>query len=135
MQITYTLTPAQLAALREDLRVTGADPREDGVESHALAHVSSAFDALRDRYRTDAIRSPAFIRRFPPAAYAAILAASEQVPELAAYLARLDDADWVWLGSPETQGGIAELVAGGLLTQGEADAILDYPMPELPAAP
>ena len=55
------------------------------------------------------------------------------MPQLAAYLARLDESDWVWLGSAETQGGVAALVAMELLTQGEADVILDYPMPELPA--
>ena len=133
MQITLTINRARLAALREDLRVTGAAPSEAGVTAHAESVLLAALDALRDRYQTDAIRSPAFIRRFPPAAYAAILAAAEQSPELAAYLSRLDAEDVVWLGSPETQAGIAALVAAGLLAQGEADAILDYPLPELPA--
>lgn len=49
------------------------------------------------------------------------------------YLARLDAEPLVWLGSPETQAGVGALVAGGLLTQAEADALLHYQLPELPA--
>ena len=133
MEITLTINRARLAAIREHMRVTAATPSEAGLAAFAEAELLDALDALRDRYRTDAISTQQFTRRFPPAAYAAILAASEQSTELAAYLERLDAADRVWLGSPETQAGIAALVAAGLLTQSEADAVLHYPLPELPA--
>lgn len=133
MQTTYTVTTARLAALREEIRQTHPTPSESVIESRLHQIIDAALDRLRDTYRTDAISTAAFIRRIPPAAYAAILAAAESVPELAAYLARLDAEPLVWLGSAETQGGVAALVALGLLTQGEADALLAYPMPELPA--
>jgi hypothetical protein len=133
MELTITINRARLAALREDLRVSGDSPSESGIDAHAEVVVLAALDALRDRYRTDAIRPQAFIRRFPPAKYAAIVEAAEASPELADYLERLDDAPYVWLGSPETQGGIAALVALGLLTQGEADDVLFIALPELPA--
>jgi hypothetical protein len=97
--------------------------------------IDAACHSYRDQYRTDALRTAVFIRRIPPAKYAGILAAAEQVPELAAYLARLDESDWVWLGSAETQGGVAALVGLGLLTQADADALLHYPLPELPQPP
>lgn len=133
MQTQYTVTRARLAALREQIRQTHPEPSESVVESALHAMIDRELDRLRDQFRTDAIPTAAFIRRIPPAAYAAILGAAEQVPELAAYLARLDAEPVVWLGSTETQTGIAALVTGGLLTQAEADALLAYPLPELPA--
>jgi hypothetical protein len=133
MQITIELNKARIAALREKMRVTAANPSEAGLEDYIVAELLSHIDRLRDQYRTDAVRTPVFIRRIPPAKYAGILAAAEQSSELAGYLARLDESEYVWLGSPETQAGIAGLVAVGLLTQAEADAVLDYPLPELPA--
>lgn len=133
MQITLTINRARLAALRADLRVTGAAPSEAGVEAHAESVLLAALDALRDRYCTDAITPQAFTRRFPRDKYPVILDAAEQNTDLAEYLDDLDNAPLVWLGSPKTQAGIASLVAAGLLTQAEADVILDYQLPELPA--
>jgi hypothetical protein len=133
MQTQYTVTTARLAALREEIRQTHPTPGESVIESRLHEIIDAALDRLRDQYRTDAIGTSAFIRRIPPAKYVGILAASEQVPELAAYLARLDSAAEVWLGSPETIAGVAALVAMELLTQGEAAALLAYPLPELPA--
>lgn len=92
--------------------------------------IERACASYREQFRTDAIPTAAFLRRIPPAKYAAILAAAEQVPELAGYLARLDEEPRVWLASDETQAGVAALVAGGLLTQDEADALLAYPLPK-----
>ncbi len=132
MEITLTINRARLAALREHMRINASNPSEAGLDVFAEAELLAALDALRDRYRTDAVSPQQFTRRFPAAKYPLILAAAEQSPELAAYLDRLDSADAVWLGSPETQAGIASLVAAGLLTQAEADAVLAYPLPELP---
>ncbi len=132
MQISYALTSAQVAALREDLRVTGSDPRENNVEAHALAHVAAAFDALRDRWRTDAIATAAFVLRFSADELTAIRAAATQVPQLDAWLARIESEPQVWLGSNEAEAGKAALVGGGLLTQERADVVFYYPLPELP---
>lgn len=132
MQIQVTLTRAQEAALRAHVLRTHPDPSDGVLESAVVEQALSAFDRLRDHYRTDVIPSTTFIRRIPPASYAAILAAAEQVPQLSAYLARLDAEPVVWLGSPETQAGVAALVAVGLLTQGQADTLLAFDLPELP---
>ena len=86
-------------------------------------------DSWRDSTRSDAIPTAAFIRRFSPTAYATIVAASAQSPELQAYLARLDAEPLVWLGADETIAGVGALVAAGLLTQGDADALLAYGVP------
>jgi hypothetical protein len=128
--ITVTVTA------RQDIAAVMAAAYADG-NPDPQAWLQSVIDracfSYRDQFRTDAIPTAAFIRRIPPAAYAAILGAAEQVPELAAYLARLDAEPLVWLGSAETQAGVAALVGLGLLTQAEADALLAYPLPELPA--
>lgn len=91
--------------------------------------IESACASYREQFRTDAIPTAAFLRRIPPAKYAAILAASEQVPELAAYLSRLDEEPRVWLASDETRAGVAALVAVGLLSQSEGDSLLAYELP------
>jgi hypothetical protein len=90
---------------------------------------------VRDQYQIDAIPTAAFMRRIPPDKYAAIIAAAEQSPQLSAYLARLDEVTRVRLGSAETISGVAALVAAGLLTQSEADAVLAFDLPPLLGAP
>ena len=127
--ITFTVTARHniAAVMAASYAAGNADP-----QAWLQSVIDAACFSYRDQYRTDALRTAVFIRRIPPAKYAGILAAAEQVPELSAYLARLDESDWVWLGSAETQGGVAALVAMDLLTQGEADALLYYPLPELP---
>lgn len=92
--------------------------------------IERACASYREQYRTDAIPTAAFLRRIPPAKYAQILAAAEHVPELAGYLARLDEEPRVWLASDETRAGVGALVAGGLLTQAEAEALLAYDLPK-----
>lgn len=139
MTITVTLTnPRQIAAARAAWIATiPADPEAPWpyatVDAYVQAAIERVAESWRDSLRTDAIPTAAFIRRIPPAAYAAIVAAAEQSPELQAYLARLDQEPRVWLGADETIAGVGALVAAGLLTQAEADALLAYDMPQPPA--
>lgn len=73
--------------------------------------VERACASYREQFRPDAMPTAAFLRRIPPVKYAAILAASEHVPELAGYLARLDEEPRVWLASDETRAGVGALLA------------------------
>ena len=139
MTITVTLThPRHLAAVHAAYLATiptTVPPTTAGtggsVEGFVQLAIEQYAEQLRDSTRSDAISTAAFIRRIPGQAYVAILAAAEQVPELQAYFARLDAESLVWLGSDETQSGIGALVAMGLLTQGEADILLAYPLRSL----
>lgn len=63
----------------------------------------------------------------------AILTAAQTIPELGVYWQLVQAANGIWSGSPESVAGVAALVAGGMLTQEQGDALLAYPMPELPA--
>lgn len=143
MSITVTLTnKRQIAAATAAWIATIPPAPEEGqepqpwpyatVDAYVQAAIERVAESWRDSLRTDAIPTAAFILRIPPAAYAAIVAAAEQSPELQAYLARLNQGPRVWLGSDETIAGVNALVAAGLLTQAEADALLAYDIPEAP---
>lgn len=132
MTITATLThPRHIAAATAAYQATiPADPEATppyaSVDAYVQAAIERVADSWRESTRADAIPTAAFIRRIPPAKYAAIIAASEQSVELRAYLARLDAEPLVWLGSDETIAGVSALVGIGLLAQAEADALLAY---------
>ena len=102
--------------------------------------VDRACYSYRDQYQTDAITSGAFLLRFTSAEMDGIRAAAQVVPELAAWLSRIeaigspDSPDrFVWLGSDEVAAGKSALVGAGLLTPERADVIFAYPLPELPS--
>lgn len=135
MSITATLTNKRhlAAASAAWLKTIPTDPEQPWpyatVEDYVQAAIVRVAESWRDSTRSDALPTAAFIRRIPAASYAAILAAAEVSPDLQAYLARLDAEPVVWLGSDETIAGVQALVAGGLLTQTDADALLAYDVP------
>jgi len=132
MTITVTLTnPRHIAAANATYALTippdpEATPPYADVDAYVQAAIERVAESWRDSTRSDAISTAAFIRRIPAQSYLAILAAAEVVPELQAYFARLDAEPQVWLGSDETIAGVQALVAGGLLTQEQAAALLAY---------
>ena len=104
--------------------------------------VDRACYSYRDQYRTDAITSGAFLLRFSSAEMDGIRAAAQVVPELAAWLARIeaigspDSPDrFVWIGSDEVATGKAALVGAGLLTPERAEVIFAYSIPTAPELP
>jgi hypothetical protein len=143
MSITATLTNKRhLAAAHAAWIQTIPPPPEEGqepqpwpyatVDAYVQAAIERVAESWRDSTRSDALPTAAFIRRIPPAAYAAIVAAAGVSPALQAYLARLDAEPVVWLGADETIAGVGALVAAGLLTQAQADAVLAYDVPQPP---
>ena len=104
--------------------------------------VDRACHSYRDQYRTDAITSGAFLLRFTAAEMDGIRAAAQVVPELAAWLARIENIGspdspdkFVWLGSDEVAAGKAALVGAGLLTPERAELIFAYEIPTVPELP
>jgi len=67
----------------------------------------------------------AFMARLPPGRQAAIAAAALEAPAVLLLLLRLAGAQVVNLDDPETQAGVAQLRAAGLLTAQEAEALLE----------
>lgn len=124
-----------IVTLRRNIAAVMAAAYADG-NPDPQAWLQSVIDAAcysyRDQYRTDAVTSAVFVRRFTAAEMAAIEAAAQQVQQLADWLARVEAEPLVWLGSDDAQAGKAALVGAGLLTQERADVIFAYPLPELP---
>ena len=131
-EITIQLTRAQEAALREHIYHTHPAPSAGAISSTLVEILTSALDSFRDHYRTDFIDLLTFMDRLASfGKLEAILTVAKQSQQLSAYLDRARQFNGVWLGSDETQSGIGALVAMGLLTQGEADILLAYPLRSL----
>lgn len=137
--ITVTVT------LRRNIAAVRAAAAADGA-TDAQAWLQGVVDAAcysyRDQFLTDAITSGEFLLRFTSTEMDGIRAAAQVIPELAAWLTRIESIGrpgspdrFVWLGSDEAQAGKAALVGAALLTQERADVIFDYPLPELPSPP
>jgi hypothetical protein len=84
--------------------------------------VSGALKSWQDNF----IRIPSseFLLRFPAGKIDQIKAAAAGNPQLAAYIEELRVNPFVYTGSDLVRGGIATLVAAGLLTQAQANVIL-----------
>lgn len=88
--------------------------------------VNAAGRSYRDQFAVDRITASAFVLRFTQAEYAALVAAAEDDPIIAGFVARIEAEPYVWLGSDEVKQGMAYIVGAGLVTQSRADAILAY---------
>ena len=76
------------------------------------------------------ITSAAFVARFTPAEYGAILTAAATNPEVQGLLDQLFDSPNVALDDPRLAPGLALLVSEGLLDAGRPAEILAYVRPE-----
>jgi len=78
------------------------------------------------------ITSAAFMARFTPAEYAAIVTAAEQSPEVAALVEQLTASPTVALDDPRLQPGLELLAGAGLIDEARIPELLAYPRPEAP---
>lgn len=82
-----------------------------------------------DLYRVGIITGAAFVSRFTPAEYGAILAAAATNPEVQGLLDQLFDSHNVALDDPRLEPGLALLVSEGLLDAARPAEILFYARP------
>jgi len=126
IQIT---NPLAVAGIRKATERFNADQQTGTVPLTVDEYASARLEDLGIKYASELLRreiSPReFLARFPASAIRNITAASAQNDDLFKYLRLLDAASSVELDHPETAGGIALLVRAGLLTQDEADVILE----------
>ena len=94
------------------------------------AAIERVAESWAESTNVDRIPVSAFVRRFPGATMDAINASAD--PSVIAILAQLDAVQTVRLGHPTTTGGVGYLVAAGLMTQAQADAVLAYEVPAVP---
>jgi hypothetical protein len=135
MTISVTLTNARhLAGANAAYTATippapieGQEPTPAPYES-AQAYVQAQAErwasSWADTTGVDRIAVGAFVRRFPGVVMDAVKASED--PTVIAILAQLDAVTIVRLGHPTTTQGVGYLVAVGLLTQEQADAVLAY---------
>lgn len=139
--ITVSLThPRQIAAATAAYLATIPPPPEEGQEptpapyADVTAYVQAAIERVAESWaestNVDRIPVPAFVRRFPGDVMDAVNAAALTDANVAAILAQLDAVQTVRLGHPTTTGGVGYLVSVGLMTQGQADAVLHYDVPQ-----
>lgn len=132
MTITVTISErVQLAGIGAAAVAAGAASSQEYFQQVCEAAAMS----YRDQFGVDRITSSAFVMRFPTDAYSAILAAAPSDPVLAGFVAEVDAAPYVWLAAQQVIDGVNYCVAGGFITQAQADAILFYPVPEPVPAP
>ena len=80
-------------------------------------------------FRIGVITSAAFVVRFTPEEYTAIVAAAEGHPDVAGYIAELVNRPYVPLTDPRLRPAVEALAAAGLIAADRVDAIVAYERP------
>ena len=127
--LTITLTNAR----QIDGFITAANGAGMTPEALALEFLSQQGARYADDFRIGVITGAAFIARFTPAEYGAILTAAETNEAVAALVADLKASPNVALDDPRLEPGLALLVSEGLLDAARPAEILAYdrPTPEV----
>ena len=128
--LSITLTnPRQIDGFVEAANRAGMTP-----EALALEFLGQQGQRYADNFKLGIITSAAFISRFTPAEYGAILAAaaedSEDGQAVAGLIAQLTASPNVALDDPRLQPGLELLVGLGLLDAARPAEILAYSHPE-----
>lgn len=137
--ITVTLTNKRHIAAATAAYLATIPPQPDppadpiagpfaSVDAYVQAAIERVAESWAESTGVDRIPVGAFVRRFPGAVMDAVKASDD--PTVVAILAQLDAVQTVRLGHPTTTGGVGYLVSVGLMTQGQADAVLHYDVPQ-----
>ena len=127
--LTITLTNAR----QIDGFITAANGAGMSPEGLALEFISAQGARYADDFKIGVITGAAFIARFTPAEYGAILTAAETNEAVAGLIAELTASPNVALDDPRLAPGLALLVSEGLLDAARPAEILAYerPTPEV----
>jgi hypothetical protein len=124
--LTITLTDTRLI----DGWVAAANANGLSPEALALEFLENQGRSYADLNKVAVITGAAFVARFTPAEYGAILAAAEQNAEVAGLLEQLYASPNVAMDDPRLAPGLALLVSEGLLDAARPAEILGYVRPE-----
>lgn len=124
---TKTLTEVQAKALTAAAAEYNASLPESATPLSPLEYLDRIVTGALKSWQDNFIRIPSseFLLRFPAGKVDQIKAAAVGNAQLAAYIEELRINPFVYTGSDLVRGGIALLVASGLLTQAQADVILE----------
>lgn len=129
--LTITLTDTRLI----DGWVAAANANGTTPEALALEFLENQGRSYADLNRVGVVTGAAFVARFTPSEYGAILAAAQDNAEVAALLQQLFDSPNVALDDPRLAPGLALLVAEELLDADRPAEILSYVRPEPEVTP
>ena len=124
--LTITLTDTRLI----DGWVAAANANGLSPEALALDFLTTQGRTYADLNKVGIITGVAFVARFTPTEYGAILAAAEQNAEVAALLQQLFDSPQVALDDPRLAPGLELLAQAGLLDAGRPAELVSYTRPE-----
>lgn len=128
--LTITLTNAR----QIDGFITAANGAGMSPEALALEFISAQGARYANDFKIGIITGAAFIARFTPAEYGAILTAAETNEAVAGLIAELTANPNVALDAPRLAPGLALLVGEGLLDAARPAEILAYERPTPEAA-
>lgn len=124
--ITITLsTPRLVDGFIEAANRNGTTP-----EALALEFLEQQGKSYADLFRVGVMTSAAFIARFTPEEYAAILAAAEVDPTVHGLLDTLLSEPIVNFADPRLAPGVQQLADAGLIEAGRVPALLAYERPQ-----
>lgn len=106
------------------------DPPYASVNDYVQAAIERMAESWAETTNVDRISVSEFVMRFPGAVMDSVKASVD--PNVVAILAQLRAVQTVRLGHPTTTGGVGYLVSAGLLTQAQADLVLQYDVPTVP---
>jgi hypothetical protein len=124
--LTITITDPRII----DGWVEAANRNNTTPEAIAAEFLTTQGTSYAELFHIGVITSAAFIRRFTATEYAAILAAAEQSPEVAALVDELTASPNVVLSDPRIEPGLQQLAAAGLIAEKRIPELLDYTRPE-----
>lgn len=107
----------------------------NGTTAEAIATdlLTNQGNSYSDLFKIGVITSAAFVLRFTPEEYAAIVAAAPEHPEVAGYITQLSDQAFVSLNDSRLHPALESLAQAGLIGSNRVDALLSYDRP-VPAA-
>jgi hypothetical protein len=124
--LTITLTDTRLI----DGWVAAANANGLSPEAIVQEFLTTQGRSYADLYRVGIITGSAFVSRFTPAEYGAILTAAATNPEVQGLLDQLFDSPNVAMDDPRLAPGLDLLVQVGLLDAARPAEILSYVRPE-----
>lgn len=124
-----TLTIRITDPLVVDGLIEGANRNGTTAEAIAQEIIARQGRLYADLYKVATITSAAFVARFTPAEYAAILEAAQELEEVRAQLDLLLSEPVVNFYDPRVLAGLEELVMAGLIDVSRIEELITYDRP------
>ena len=98
-------------------------------EAIATELLTNQGNSYADLFKIGTITSAAFVLRFTPQEYAAIVAAASEHPEVAGYITQLCNQGHVPLTDPRLRPALETMAQAGLINAARIDSLLSYDRP------